>query len=210
MQVLDILPSEQAGIKSITLHVIGNYAYGYLKSEAGIHRLIRISPFDANKKRHTSFAGVYVIPEIEDVKIDIKDEDIKVETFRASGPGGQHVNVTDSAVRIKHLPTGITVSCQSERSQYRNKINALKILKARLYDYYLKEKKDNLSKIVGKKKEISWGSQIRSYILYPYTMVKDHRTGFEVTDIKVQQVLDGELDEFIYTYLLNQFKGYFS
>lgn len=200
VEIMDILPGDEAGIKSVTLNVKGKYAYGYLKGEGGVHRLVRISPFDANKRRHTSFAAVLVYPEIEeDIEVDIKEDDLKIDTFRASGAGGQHVNKVSSAVRITHLPTGIVVSCQSERSQYRNKEMALKILKARLYDLKIKEQERRLMGIVGDKKEIAWGSQIRSYVLQPYRLVKDNRTGVEVGD--VDAVLDGDIDIFIDSYL---------
>jgi peptide chain release factor 2 len=200
IDIIDILPGEEAGIKSITFTVKGRYAYGYLKGEAGVHRLVRISPFDANKRRHTSFAAVLVYPEIEeDIEVDIKDEDLRIDTFRASGAGGQHVNKVSSAVRITHIPTGIVISCQSERSQHRNKEMALKILRARLYDLQLKEQERRLEGIVGDKKEISWGNQIRSYVLQPYRLVKDNRTGIEVGN--VDSVLDGDIDIFIDSYL---------
>lgn len=200
VEILDILPGDEAGIKSVTFNVKGKYAYGYLKGEGGVHRLVRISPFDANKRRHTSFAAVLVYPEIEeDIEIDIKEDDLKIDTFRASGAGGQHVNKVSSAVRITHIPTGIVVSCQSERSQYRNKEMALKILKARLYDLQVKEQERKLEGIVGDKKEIAWGNQIRSYVLQPYRLVKDNRTGIEVGN--VDAVLDGEIDIFIESYL---------
>lgn len=200
VEIMDILPGDEAGIKSVTFNVKGKYAYGYLKGEGGVHRLVRISPFDANKRRHTSFAAVLVYPEIEeDIEVDIKEDDLKIDTFRASGAGGQHVNKVSSAVRITHLPTGIIVSCQSERSQYRNKEMALKILKARLYDLQIKEQERRLMGIVGDKKEIAWGSQIRSYILQPYRLVKDNRTGVEVGNVDV--VLDGDIDIFIDSYL---------
>lgn len=202
-KILDLQPGEGAGIKDVTLEVHGEYAYGYLKSESGVHRLVRISPFDASHRRHTSFASVFVFPLIEDeFQIDLKEKDLKVETFRASGPGGQHVNVSDTAVRITHLPTGIRVSCQSERSQHQNKQNALKVLKARLYRYYKEEEEKRLQKYTEKKTEISWGNQIRSYVLHPYKLVKDHRTNLEERD--VDKVLDGEIDEFIRAYLLSK------
>lgn len=199
-QIVDLLLGEEAGIKSATITFNGKYSYGYLKSEAGVHRLVRISPFDFNKRRHTSFAAILVYPEIEeDVDIDLKEDDLKIETFRASGAGGQHVNKTSSAVRITHIPTGIVVSCQNERSQFKNKSLALKILKAKLYDLKIKEKEKKLENFLGDKKGIAWGSQIRSYILQPYRVVKDHRTGLEVFD--VDSVLDGEIDIFIKEYL---------
>lgn len=200
VEIIDILPGEEAGIKSVTFTVKGRFAYGYLKGEAGVHRLVRISPFDANKRRHTSFAAVLVYPEIEEeIEVDIRDEDLRIETFRASGAGGQHVNKVSSAVRITHIPTGIVVSCQSERSQHRNKEMAMKILKARLYDLQAKEMERKLEDIVGDKKEIAWGNQIRSYVLQPYRLVKDNRTGIEVGD--VDSVLDGDIDIFIDSYL---------
>ena len=194
--ILDLLPGEEAGIKSVTIAVKGPYAYGRLKTEKGIHRLVRISPFDASKRRHTSFSAVLVYPEIEDnIEVELKPDDIRVDTFRASGAGGQHVNKTSSAVRITHLPTGIVVSCQNERSQHRNKEVALKILRARLYDLNLKEQERKLDSAVGDKKGIAWGNQIRSYVLQPYRLVKDHRTGIETSN--VEAVLDGDLDIFI-------------
>ncbi len=199
-QVIDLLPGEEAGIKSATITVSGPYAYGYLKAEAGVHRLVRISPFDANKRRHTSFSAVLVFPEIEeDINIEIDEEDLKIDTYRASGAGGQHVNKTSSAVRITHLPTGIIVACQNERSQHKNKAMAMKILKARIYDLQLKEQEKKMEGIVGDKKGISWGNQIRSYILQPYRLVKDHRTGTEFGN--VDAVLDGDIDLFIDAYL---------
>jgi peptide chain release factor 2 len=199
-ETIDFLAGEEAGIKSATLEITGEYAYGYLKGESGVHRLVRISPFDANKRRHTSFASVFVYPEIEDnITVEIKDDDIKVETFRASGAGGQHVNKVSSAVRITHMPSGIVVQCQSERSQLRNKENALKVLKARLYQLYKEEEEKKLEKLESQKKKIEWGSQIRSYVFQPYTMVKDHRTNKETGD--VQAVMDGEIDQFIEAYL---------
>jgi len=195
-QIVDVQPGEEAGIKNATLAINGDYAYGYLCSEAGVHRLVRISPFDTNKRRHTSFASVIVSPEIEDdVHIAIKDEDIKMDTFRASGAGGQHVNKTSSAVRLTHLPTGIVVSCQNERSQHKNRAVALKVIKARLYDLEIKAKEKKMEELVGDKKDIAWGSQIRSYVLQPYRMVKDHKTGSEIGD--VDSVLDGGIDIFL-------------
>lgn len=200
-EILDILPGEEAGIKSVTFSVVGDYAFGYLRSEAGIHRLVRISPFDANRRRHTSFAAVFVYPDIEEeTEIVIDESDLKIETFRAGGPGGQHVNKTESAVRITHIPTGIVVQCQNERSQHRNKAMAMKILKARLYELEERKRAEKLKELHEGKKEIAWGSQIRSYILQPYQLVKDHRTGYEVGD--VESVLDGELDGFIQAWIL--------
>ncbi len=199
VQIIDKTPGEQAGIKSATLLIQGEYAYGYLKGESGIHRLVRISPFDANRRRHTSFAAVTVYPEIDDsIQVNINPEDLEIETFRASGPGGQHVNKTDSAVRIKHIPTGIVVVCQNERSQHRNKQIALRILQSRLYELERKKREKEKESLV-EKKDIAWGNQIRSYILHPYKLVKDHRTGYETT--QAEEVLDGQIDEFIEEYL---------
>jgi peptide chain release factor 2 len=199
-EIVDLLPGEEAGIKSVTVTVSGDYAYGYLSSEAGVHRLVRISPFDSNKRRHTSFASVIVYPEVEDdVDIEIREEDIKMDTYRASGAGGQHVNKTSSAVRLTHIPTGIIVACQNERSQHKNRAMAMKILKARLYDLQMKEKERKMEHLAGDKKDIAWGSQIRSYVLQPYRLVKDHRTGLEVGD--VDSVLEGDVDRFIKEYL---------
>jgi len=199
-ETIDFLAGEEAGIKSATLEITGEYAYGYLKGESGVHRLVRISPFDANRRRHTSFASVFVYPEIEDnLTVEIKDDDLRIETFRASGAGGQHVNKVSSAVRITHLPTGIVVQCQSERSQFRNKENALKVLKARLYNYYKEKEEEKQKNLENQKKKIEWGSQIRSYVFHPYNLVKDHRTNVETAD--VQAVMDGEIDQFIQAYL---------
>lgn len=200
LETVDLLPGEEAGIKSVTAIARGDYAYGYLKNEIGVHRLVRISPFDANRRRHTSFASIDVIPEIEDdIKVDINDNDLKIDTFRAGGPGGQHVNVTDSAVRITHLPSGIVVQCQSERSQYKNKQTALKVLKSRLYEHYKQKKLKKLEEEWDEKKDIAWGSQIRSYTFQPYSLVKDHRTKLEAGN--VQAVMDGEIDAFIFAAL---------
>lgn len=199
-QIVDLQPGEEAGIKNATITINGAYAYGYLRSEAGVHRLVRISPFDANKRRHTSFASVIVSPEItDDVPVEIREEDIKMDTYRASGAGGQHVNKTSSAVRLTHTPTGIVVSCQNERSQHKNRAVAMKILKARLYDLEMKAKEKKMEEIVGDKKDIAWGNQIRSYILQPYRLVKDHRTGVEVGD--VDSVLDGNIERFLKEFL---------
>lgn len=194
-RVVDWIAGEEAGIKTGTVVVEGTFAYGYLKEEVGIHRLVRLSPFDAANRRHTSFAAVDVIPETEDFEVEVKDNDLKIDTFRAGGPGGQHVNVTDSAIRITHLPTGITVQCQDERSQHKNKVTALRILKARLHNFYELEKEKESKKRHEEKARIEWGNQVRSYILHPYSLVKDHRTGVQATD--VERVLKGEIDDFI-------------
>jgi len=200
-QLLDLQDGDEAGIKSATIIVNGEYAYGYMKGESGVHRLVRISPFDSNKRRHTSFASVYVTPEVDDtIEIDIDDKDLRVDTFRASGKGGQHINKTDSAIRITHLPTNIVASCQNERSQHQNRANAMKILKAKLYEMEREKQKDLLDEKNATKMEIGWGSQIRSYVLHPYRMVKDHRTNFE--DSNADAVLDGELEKLIKSYLL--------
>jgi peptide chain release factor 2 len=205
-EVMDLQPGEEAGIKSATIAVTGEYAYGLLAAEAGVHRLVRISPFDQAARRHTSFASLYVWPELpEDVDIVIDEKDIRIDTFRSSGAGGQHVNVTDSAIRITHLPTGLVVSCQNERSQHRNRDSAMKVLKARLYDIKIKENQAKLEQIGGAKKVIGFGSQIRSYVLHPYQMVKDHRTKEQVGD--VTRVLDGDLDVFIKSYLMKKSSG---
>lgn len=203
--MVDVLPGEGAGIKNVTLLVEGSFVYGYLKSENGVHRLVRISPFDANKRRHTSFASVEVIPEVDDdIKIDIKEADIRVDVFRAGGHGGQGVNTTDSAVRITHLATGLVVQCQNERSQLKNKATALKVLKSRLHEREMDKRMEAQQKSYGEKQEIAWGSQIRSYVLHPYNMVKDHRTDQETGD--ATGVLDGDLDEFLIAYLKSQGK----
>lgn len=199
VDVVDRLEGEIAGIKSMTFRFSGQFAYGYSKSEKGVHRLVRISPFDANAKRHTSFASVSVTPIVEDVQIEVRSEDLSVDTFRASGAGGQHVNKTDSAVRITHLPTGIVVSCQSERSQIQNKETCMKMLRAKLYEKERSEQAEKISAMGGEKKEIAWGSQIRNYVFQPYTLVKDTRTKVEVGN--VQAVMDGDIDIFVNAYL---------
>jgi len=205
-EIIDLQPGDEAGIKSVTFTVNGEYAYGLLAAEAGVHRLVRISPFDQAARRHTSFASVYVWPELDDdIDVEIEDKDIRVDTFRSSGAGGQHVNVTDSAVRITHIPTGIVVSCQNERSQHKNRASAMKVLKSRLYDLRFKEQQAKLDELGGEKKGIAFGSQIRSYVLQPYQMIKDHRTKFQVGD--VNRVLDGDLDEFIKAYLMKKAMG---
>jgi peptide chain release factor 2 len=199
--IIDYLPGEEAGVKSVTFTVEGEYAYGYLKAETGIHRLVRISPYDAGKRRHTSFASVFVYPEIEeDIVVEINEDDLRVDTFRSSGAGGQHVNKTDSAVRLTHLPTGIVVQCQNERSQHKNRAMAMKVLKARLYELKKREQEEKMEHLHSTKKEIAWGSQIRSYTLQPYRLAKDHRTNLEIGN--VDAVLDGDLDSFIEAYLL--------
>jgi peptide chain release factor 2 len=205
-EVIDTQPGDEAGIKSATLTVTGDYAYGLLLAEAGVHRLVRISPFDQAARRHTSFASLYVWPELpDDIDIEIEEKDLRVDTYRSSGAGGQHVNVTDSAVRITHIPTGIVVSCQNERSQHKNRASAMRVLKARLYDMRLKEQQQKLEALGGEKKDIAFGSQIRSYVLHPYRMVKDHRTKFQVGD--VDRVLDGDIDDFIKAYLMKKALG---
>lgn len=199
-EVIDLQSGEEAGIKSATVEVKGEYAFGFLKAESGVHRLVRISPFDANKRRHTSFASVFIYPEIEDnLTVEIKEDDLRIDTFRASGHGGQHVNKTSSAVRITHLPTGIVVQCQSERSQFQNKENAMTVLKSRLYQLYKEKEEEKMAEMEKRKKKIEWGSQIRSYVFHPYVMVKDHRTGLETGN--GQAVMDGEIDDFIRAYL---------
>ncbi len=200
IEVLDSQPGEEAGLKSITLLVSGPYAYGYLKAERGVHRLVRISPFDANKRRHTSFSSLDVVAELTDeVEVEVKDEDLRVDTYRSGGAGGQHVNKTDSAIRLTHLPTGIVVAVQSERSQHKNRSKAMSILKAKLYEYYEDKKRKEMERFYGEKGEIAWGSQIRSYVFQPYTMVKDHRTDEQTSN--VQAVMDGHIQPFIEAYL---------
>jgi peptide chain release factor 2 len=199
-ELVEVQAGEEAGIKSATIIVRGEYVYGYLKSEHGVHRLVRISPFDAAKRRHTSFASVHIYPDIdEEIQIEINDKDLRVDTYRSSGAGGQHVNVTDSAVRITHLPTGIVVTCQNERSQHKNRDVAMKLLRARLYQLEIEKRQEEVKSIEGEKKDIAFGSQIRSYVLQPYQLVKDLRTGYEVGD--VQRVLDGDISEFVDAYL---------
>lgn len=201
-EILDYQSGEEAGVKSVTFTVSGDYAYGKLKAEAGVHRLVRISPFDANKRRHTSFASIYVYPEVEeDIDIQIDEKDLRIDTYRASSAGGQHVNKTDSAVRITHLPTNIVVQCQNERSQLKNKNVAMKVLRSRLYELRKKEQEEKLGKVAGEKKDIAWGSQIRSYVFQPYQMVKDHRTGVEVGNVNA--VMDGDINQFIEAYLMS-------
>ena len=204
--VIDFQPGDEAGIKASTITVRGDYSYGLLLAEAGIHRLVRISPFDQAARRHTSFASVFVWPELsDDIDIEVEEKDLRIDTYRSSGAGGQHVNVTDSAVRITHLPTGIVVSCQNERSQHRNRDAAMSVLRARLYDRKQQEQREKLEKIGGEKKEIAFGSQIRSYVLHPYRLVKDHRTKMDVGN--VDRVLDGDLDGFIKSYLMKRAAG---
>lgn len=203
VETLDYLPGEEAGVKSVSLLIKGHNAYGYLKAEKGVHRLVRISPFDASGRRHTSFASCDVMPEIDDdITIEIRPDELKIDTYRSSGAGGQHVNTTDSAVRITHLPTGIVVSCQSERSQIQNRERAMKMLRSKLYEMKIQEQESEAAKLRGEQKEIAWGSQIRSYVFHPYSMVKDHRTGVETS--QVQAVMDGELDQFIDGFLRMQ------
>lgn len=201
-EIVDCQEGEEAGIKSVTFTVSGEYAYGYLKAEAGIHRLVRISPFDANKRRHTSFASVFILPEIsDDVEVEINDADLRVDTYRASGAGGQHINKTDSAIRITHIPTGTVVQCQNQRSQHKNRATAMSVLRSKLYELKMQEQAEKMDEFSAGKKEIAWGSQIRSYVLHPYRMVKDHRTEFEIGN--ADGVLDGDLDGFILAYLKN-------
>jgi len=200
VEVLDLQPGEEAGLKSASVEIRGRYAYGFLKAEKGIHRLVRISPFDSQSRRHTSFASVFVYPVVDDeIEVEVQEGDLRIDTYRASGAGGQHVNKTDSAVRITHEPTGIVVSCQQERSQHKNRTTAMKMLRAALYEHALAEKEKEKEALEATKKEIGWGNQIRSYVFQPYTMVNDHRTELKVTD--VESVMDGELDPFIEAYL---------
>lgn len=205
-RILDYQPGDEAGVKSVTVRVVGDYAYGCLSQESGIHRLVRVSPFDANKRRHTSFAAVFVYPEIEeDIEVNINPDDLKIDTYRASGRGGQHVNVTDSAVRITHLPTGIVVQCQNERSQHKNKATAMKVLQSRLYELEKQKKQEKKEKLEDTKSEIGWGNQTRSYVLHPYQMIKDVETNIEIGN--VEKVLDGDIDEFIKTRLQQRRKN---
>ncbi|MCM3174170.1 peptide chain release factor 2 [Paenibacillus sp. MER 99-2] len=205
VEVLDYLPGEEAGIKSVTLSIKGHNAYGYLKAEKGVHRLVRISPFDSSGRRHTSFVSCDVVPEIDDtVEIDIRTEDLKIDTYRASGAGGQHINTTDSAVRITHIPTGVVVTCQNERSQIKNRERAMTMLRSKLYERKIEEQKQQLDEIRGDQSDIAWGSQIRSYVFHPYSMVKDHRTSVETGNTGA--VMDGDLDAFIDGYLRSQIK----
>jgi len=198
--IVDYLPAEEAGLKHAVLLIEGAFAYGYLISENGVHRLVRLSPFDANHRRHTSFAAVSVIPEIDEtIEVEIKPEDLRIDTYRSSGAGGQHVNVTDSAVRITHLPTGLVVSCQNERSQHKNRAMAMRVLRSRLYQYYQQKKEKEIAEIKGEQKAVNFGSQIRSYVLHPYKLVKDHRT--EVETSSAERVLDGDINQFIDAYL---------
>lgn len=205
-EVLDFQPGEEAGIKSVTLTIFGDYAYGMLLAEAGVHRLVRISPYDQAARRHTSFASVFVWPELpEDVEVDLEEKDLRIDTYRSSGAGGQHVNVTDSAVRITHIPTNIVVTSQNERSQHKNRASAMKVLRSRLFDLKMKEQQAKLEQLGGEKKDIAFGSQIRSYVLHPYQLVKDHRTKEDMGD--VNRVLDGDIDGFIKTYLMRKASG---
>jgi peptide chain release factor 2 len=200
--IIDLLPGDEAGVKTVTLTIEGEYAYGYAKAEIGIHRLVRISPFDAGARRHTSFASVFVYPEVDDeIVVEIDEKDLRIDTYRSTGAGGQHVNKTDSAVRLTHLPTGIVVQCQNERSQHKNKAMAMKYLKSRIYELKLQEQNAKIDEINKSKKDIAWGSQIRSYVLHPYKMIKDHRTNLEVGN--ATRVLDGDIDDFIEAYLLS-------
>jgi peptide chain release factor 2 len=205
-EVIEYQPGDEAGLKSVTFTLTGDYAYGLMSAEAGVHRLVRMSPFDQAARRHTSFASVYVWPELpDDIEVEIDEKDLRIDTYRSSGCGGQHLNVTDSAVRITHLPTGIVVTCQNERSQGRNREQAMKVLRARLYDRKVKEQQAELERIGGEKRDISFGSQIRSYVLAPYQLIKDHRTKEEVGD--VNRVLDGDIDAFIMAYLKRKAAG---
>lgn len=204
VEFLDYQPGDEAGVKSVTLQISGENAYGYLRSEKGVHRLVRISPFDASGRRHTSFVSVDIVPEIDDsIEVEIRPEDLKVDTYRSSGAGGQHVNKTESAIRITHLPTGIVVACQNERSQFQNRERAMQMLKAKLFERYRQEQEAKIAQIKGEYTEIAWGNQIRSYVFCPYTMVKDHRTEMETGN--VQAVIDGELDSFIEAYLRSKY-----
>ena len=201
--IMDMQPGEEAGVKGVTIEVKGDFAYGYLKAEAGVHRLVRISPFDSSSRRHTSFASVFVYPEVDDdIEVDLKDEELKIEVYRAGGAGGQHVNKTSSAVRITHLPTNIVVQCQNERSQLKNKATALKVLAARVYQYFKDEEDKKLQEVESSKKSIDFGSQIRSYVFHPYNLVKDHRTNHETGN--VQAVMDGDIDAFIKSFLTQE------
>ncbi len=202
IEIVDYQPGEEAGLKDVTLLISGPNVYGFLKSEKGVHRLVRISPFDSNKRRHTSFASVDVMPEVDDVEVDINEEEIRLDTYRASGAGGQHVNRTESAVRLTHLASGIVVTCQSERSQMKNKAMAYKVLKSRLYTYYGGIRKEEMKKVQGEKKDIEWGSQIRSYVFQPYRLVKDNRTGAEA--VNTEAVMDGDIDIFIEAFLMKK------
>ena len=205
-EIMEYQPGEEAGLKRVTFTVAGDYAYGYLKCEAGIHRLVRISPFDANSRRHTSFASVFVYPEIDDnIDVEVNESDLRIDTYRASGAGGQHVNKTDSAVRITHLPTNIVVACQNERSQHKNKAMAMRILRSRLYELELEKQREMMDSYAKAKKDIAWGSQIRSYVLHPYRMVKDHRTNVEIGN--ADAVLDGDIDRFIQSCLMEAEEG---
>ena len=204
--ILDFQPGDEAGIKDITVEIEGEFAYGFLKSEAGVHRLVRISPFDSNNKRHTSFASVFVYPASdEDIEIEIDSNDLRIDTYRASGAGGQHVNKTDSAIRITHLPSNVVVQCQNERSQHKNKATAMKVLKAKLFQIELDKGKEQMKNLENEKKDIAWGSQIRSYVFHPYNMVKDHRTKEETSNIS--KVMNGEIDNFINSFLINNLKN---
>ena len=204
--ILDFQPGDEAGIKDITLEIEGEFAFGFLKSEAGVHRLVRISPFDSNNKRHTSFASVFVYPASdEDIEIEIDPNDLRIDTYRASGAGGQHVNKTDSAIRITHLPSNVVVQCQNERSQHKNKATAMKVLKAKLFQIELEKEKEQMKNLENEKKDIAWGSQIRSYVFHPYNMVKDHRTKEETSNIS--KVMNGEIDNFINSFLINNLKN---